>query len=87
MSILTNPTDTTPIATRGSARRLVRGFLRLVNRFAAAVIAQREHQASLIILRNLSDRELRDIGLSRCQIGGLDAAAKEREWLQRQLAQ
>ena len=52
----------------------------------AAVIAQREYQAQLTLLRQLSDRELRDIGLSRTDIGGgLAQAAKERVRAQRML--
>ena len=83
MSILSNTTDTTPTAPQKSARRFARGLVQLVNRFVAAVIAQREHQVGLIVLRNLTDRELRDIGLSRNQIpGGLAAAAKDRALLQ-----
>jgi uncharacterized protein YjiS (DUF1127 family) len=86
MSILNNITDTTPIAVQRSTRLFARGIVRVVNNFVAAVIAQREHQANLTILRTLSDRELRDMGLTRSQIGGLAEAAKERARLQRQLA-
>ena len=51
----------------------------LVNGWIAAIIAQREHQASLAVLRSLSDRELRDMGIYRCQIGdGLADAARDR---------
>jgi uncharacterized protein YjiS (DUF1127 family) len=88
MSMLSNITDlsTTPRVQR-SMRLLSRGILRIVNNFVAAVIARREYQANLAILRSLSDRELWDIGLSRSQIaGGLAEAAKERAGLQRQLA-
>jgi uncharacterized protein YjiS (DUF1127 family) len=88
MSMLSNITDlsTTPRVQR-SMRLLSRGILRVVNNFVAAVIARREYQANLAILRSLSDRELWDIGLSRSQIaGGLAEAAKERAGLQRQLA-
>jgi uncharacterized protein YjiS (DUF1127 family) len=68
-------------------RLLSRGILRVVNNFVAAVIARREYQANLGVLRSLSDRELWDIGLSRSQIaGGLAEAAKERAGLQRQQA-
>ena len=87
MSILSNVTDTTPIAVRRSTRLFARGIVRLVNNFVAAIIAQREHQANLTILRTLSDRELRDMGLTRGQTGvGLAEAAKERALLQRWLA-
>jgi uncharacterized protein YjiS (DUF1127 family) len=88
MSMLSNITDlsTTPRVQR-SMRLLSRGILRVVNNFVAAIIARREYQANLAILRSLSDRELWDIGLSRSQIaGGLAEAAKERAGLQRQLA-
>jgi len=79
MSILSSITDTTPIAVQRSTRLLARGIVRVVNNFVAAIIAQREHQANLTILRTLSDRELRDMGLTRGQIGvGLAEAAKER---------
>ena len=88
MSMLSNITglSTTPRVQR-SMRLLSRGILRVVNNFVAAVIARREYQANLAILRSLSDRELWDIGLSRSQIaGGLAEAAKERAGLQRQQA-
>ena len=59
----------------------------MINNFVAAIIAERERQANLAILRNLSDRELWDIGLARSQIGaGLAEAAKERALLQKSLA-
>jgi uncharacterized protein YjiS (DUF1127 family) len=87
MSILSNITDTTPIAVQRSTRSFARGIVRAVNNFVAAIIAQREHQANLTILRTLSDRELMDMGLTRSQIaGGLAEAAKERALLQRQPA-
>jgi uncharacterized protein YjiS (DUF1127 family) len=86
MSILSSITDTTPIAVQRSTRRFARGIVRVVNNLVAAIIAQREHQANLTILRALSDRELRDMGLTRSQIGGgLAEAAEERARLQRRL--
>ena len=88
MSILGNIFHTTPIGVQRSTRNLVRGVVRAINNFAAAIIAQRERQANLTVLQNLSDRELWDIGLARCQIGaGLAEAAKERARLQRRLAE
>jgi uncharacterized protein YjiS (DUF1127 family) len=63
-----------------------RRAFRVVNNVIAAVIAQREHQAQLAVLRHLSDRELRDIGLARSNIGaGLAEAAKDRTRSQRLL--
>jgi uncharacterized protein YjiS (DUF1127 family) len=83
MSILSNITDTTPIAVQRSTRNFARGIFRVINHFVAAIIAERERQANLAILRNLSDRELWDIGIARSQIGaGLAEAAKERAQLQ-----
>ena len=88
MSILSNTTDTTPIAIQRSARNFARGIVRVIDNFVAAVIAQRERQANLTILRALSDRELRDMGLARNQIaGGPVEAAKERASLQKALAE
>jgi uncharacterized protein YjiS (DUF1127 family) len=87
MSILSNTTDTSPISTQRSTRRFAQFIVRLINNFVAAVIAQRERQANLAVLRHLSDRELSDIGIARSQIsGGLAQAAKERALLQRELA-
>jgi uncharacterized protein YjiS (DUF1127 family) len=88
MSILSNTTDTTPITIQRSARNFARDIVRVIDNFVAAVIAQRERQANLTILRALSDRELRDMGLAQSQIaGGLVEAAKERAWLQKVLAE
>jgi len=64
MSILSNITDSTPIAVQRSTRSFARGIVRVINNFVAAIIAQRERQANLTILRTLSDRELGDMGLA-----------------------
>jgi uncharacterized protein YjiS (DUF1127 family) len=74
-------------ARSGTTRRAARVFLktlaRLINNWIAGVIAQRERQANLVILRKLGDRELSDIGLNRNQLGeGLREAAKDRDRLQ-----
>jgi uncharacterized protein YjiS (DUF1127 family) len=85
MTMLNNTSSyfATPAAIRRAIRIFVRGLGRLVNGWIAALIAQRERQATLVILRSFSDRELRDIGLDRCQIGeGLAEAAKARSRLQ-----
>ena len=42
---------------------------RFINGLVANVIAERERQAQLTVLRSLNDRELMDIGLYRCEIG------------------
>lgn len=68
-----------PGATRRAARFFLKALARLINNWIAVVIAKRERQANLVILRKLGDRELSDIGLSRNQIGeGLPEAAKDR---------
>ena len=52
---------------------------RLINHSIAAAIAHRARQADIVILRRLSDRELKDIGLTRGDIGvGLAEAARRR---------
>jgi uncharacterized protein YjiS (DUF1127 family) len=89
MSLLNHTSDFSsgPFAIRKSLRAFCRGVFRAVNNAIAAVIAQREHQANLTVLRKMSDRELRDMGLSRSQIGaGLAEAAKERLQAQRQFS-
>jgi uncharacterized protein YjiS (DUF1127 family) len=89
MSLLNHTSDFSsgPFAIRKSLRAFGRGVFRAVNNAIAAVIAQREHQANLTVLRKMSDRELRDMGLSRSQIGaGLAEAAKERLRAQRQFS-
>lgn len=56
---------------------------RLVNRWIAAAITRHERQADLFALRQLNDRELKDIGLYRDDLGGnLAGAAKYRKRMQ-----
>jgi uncharacterized protein YjiS (DUF1127 family) len=56
---------------------------RLINRWIAAAIARHERQADLFVLHQLSDRELKDMGLYRDDIGGdLAEAAKYRNRMQ-----
>jgi uncharacterized protein YjiS (DUF1127 family) len=82
----TSDFSSAPFLIRRSIRSFGRGIFRTVNNAIAVIIAQREHQANMTVLRNLSDRDLRDIGLSRSQIGnGLAEAAKDRLRSQRQL--
>jgi uncharacterized protein YjiS (DUF1127 family) len=60
---------------------------RLVNRLVAVALARYARHAQLAALRQLSDRELKDIGIYRGEIDrGLDEAAKTRarlQWLDR----
>ncbi len=54
-------------------------FCSQLNELVAAFLARREYQATLGMLHSLSDRELRDMGLHRGQIGpALEEAAKYR---------
>ena len=89
MSLLNHTSDfsASQLAVGRSLRGFGRGVFRAVNNVIATIIAQREHQAQMTILRQLSDRELRDIGLSRSDIGGgLAEAAKDRTRSQRLLS-
>lgn len=75
-------------AARPGAGRMARFYLKslahLINGWIACMIARRERQAHLYMLRKLGDRELRDMGLGRHQIGeGLREAAKERAEMQK----
>jgi uncharacterized protein YjiS (DUF1127 family) len=67
---------TTPAIWKGGIRLLVR-IRRRVNNWVAAALAHRERQAALVALRHLNDRELKDIGLYRCQIDDAIAAAAQ----------
>ena len=56
---------------------------RLVNRWIASWLARREREAVLATLRDLGDRDLKDVGISRYQIDALTEIARERARLQR----
>jgi uncharacterized protein YjiS (DUF1127 family) len=87
MSMLSSISDfsSRPSTFGRSIRSLARALSGFVNRLIAAIIAERERQANLAVLRALSDRELRDMGLMRSQIGaGLAQAAKDRSCAQNQ---
>jgi uncharacterized protein YjiS (DUF1127 family) len=74
----------TPPAFRRAFGIFLTRLARFINRRIAAVIAHREHQANLVVLRRLSDRELKDIGLHRGELGdALAEAAKVRLRMQR----
>lgn len=83
MSMLNTVSDFTSTP---SIRSFARSVQRFVNNAVAALIAQRERQASFAILRTMTDRELRDVGISRNQIGpGIALAARDRARAQRAL--
>ena len=86
MTMLNNTSSysAAPAVIRGAIKSFLAGLARFVHRWVAAMIAHRARQANLAALHHLSDRELRDIGLDRGQIGeGLPEAAKTRLQLQR----
>jgi uncharacterized protein YjiS (DUF1127 family) len=57
---------------------------RLANRWIAGLLARLEREAVLAALRDLGDRDLKDIGIHRGQIGDtLTEIARERARLQR----
>jgi uncharacterized protein YjiS (DUF1127 family) len=73
---------TAPGVQRGAAVFLAR-LGRHINGWIAAVIAHRERQAALAALRHLSDLDLKDIGISRSEIGdALAERAQERSRMQ-----
>ena len=68
-----------PVIRRGVAVILAR-----LGRFVDRVIVHRERQANLVALRHLCDRDLKDIGIYRCEIGdALDERAQARQRIQR----
>jgi uncharacterized protein YjiS (DUF1127 family) len=85
MTMLNNTSPyaaTAPGIRRGAAIFLAR-VGRLINRWIAAAIAHRERQAALVALCHLSDRDLKDSGISRSQIGdALAERAQERSRMQ-----
>ena len=86
MSMLNNTSSqlATSTAIRDSIKTCRTWLARRINGLIAAVIAHREYQANLFMLRHFTDRELGDIGLHRSQIGeGLSESAKLRSELQK----
>ena len=73
----TSPYAVTAPGVRKGAANLLARLGSLINSWIAAVIAHRERQAALFALRHLSDRDLKDIGLYRNEIG--DALAERAE--------
>ena len=66
----TVPSNATVAAViRRKARFVLKRMGRLLNHWLAAVIAERARQADIIVLRHLNDRELKDIGLTRGDLG------------------
>ena len=85
MSMLNNTSGqfATSTTIRDSIKACRAWLARRINGWIAAMIAHREYQANLFMLRHFTDRELGDIGLHRNQIGeGLSEAAKLRSELQ-----
>ncbi len=79
----TSPYSGTAPGVRKGAAILLARFGNLINRWVAAAIAHRERQAALVALRLLSDRDLKDIGLCRNEIGDVLAErAEERARMQ-----
>ena len=75
----TTPHYATPAIRRGVIVPLAR-LGRLVNRWIAAFVAHRERQANLVALRRLSDRDLNDICICRCEIcEALEESARARQ--------
>ena len=85
MSMLNNTSSSfITSGTVAGALRSCRAWLgHLINGYIAKAIAHREHQAHLFMLRHFSDKELKDIGIHRNQVGeGLAEAARDRSALQ-----
>jgi uncharacterized protein YjiS (DUF1127 family) len=60
-------------------RSVSRSLITALNHWIAAFIAHRERQATLALVQHFGDRELKDIGIHRGQIGpALDEAARHR---------
>ena len=78
MTMLLDPqSPIMPFSVRSGILRFLASFRRLVNDWVAAAIDHRERQAAIVALRHLDDRELKDIGIYRCQIDTVIAEAAE----------
>jgi uncharacterized protein YjiS (DUF1127 family) len=65
-------------------RFLLKRLGRLLNHWLSAAIAEQKRRADIAVLHHFSDRELKDIGLTRGDLGeGLAEAARIRTGLQR----
>jgi uncharacterized protein YjiS (DUF1127 family) len=74
---ITPDSETTFATIRRALRFVVTRLGHLINRWVAVEIARRTRAAGVALLRQLSDRELKDIGLTRGDLGeGLAEAAK-----------
>jgi uncharacterized protein YjiS (DUF1127 family) len=84
---MTMPSTTTNAPTSSAVRRnaiiLLARLRRVVNTWVAEALAYRERQASLCALRQYDDRELRDVGLYRCQIEQVIGNASHRRMRRR----
>ena len=75
----TLPSSPTTPFTRKRVLFLAARLRRIVNNYVAAVIASHERRAALAALRQLGDRELKDIGLYRGQVEeAIERAAQQR---------
>jgi uncharacterized protein YjiS (DUF1127 family) len=80
---ITPPHATVALAIRRRAGLFLKSIGRAINRWVAAVVAERARQADIIVLRQLNDRELKDIGLTRGDLReGLAEAARCRSRMQ-----
>ncbi len=80
---ITAPYTTVASTIRRRAFLVLRGVGRTLKRWMAAAIAERARQADIIVLRELHDRELKDIGLTRGDLReGLIEAARTRNRMQ-----
>lgn len=78
MTMLLDPqSPIMPLSVRSGILRFLASFGRLVNGWVAAAIDRRERQAAMVALRHLDDRELKDIGIYRCQIDTVIAEAAQ----------
>jgi uncharacterized protein YjiS (DUF1127 family) len=79
MTLLTATRSNAATQIRRRLSVVLRQFGRLVDDWAAAIIAELERRAEIAALQHLSDRQLKDIGLYRGQIeGALDEASRDR---------
>jgi uncharacterized protein YjiS (DUF1127 family) len=71
-----------PTAMRSAIAHTTGELAKLINNWIAGLIAQREYQANVALLRSFSDRQLKDVGLDRRQVEKLAEAGDARSRIQ-----
>jgi uncharacterized protein YjiS (DUF1127 family) len=76
------PRSAAPGPMRSAIGHTTGELAKVINNWIAGLIAQREYQANVALLRSFSDRQLKDVGLDRRQVEKLAEAGDARSRIQ-----